>query len=152
MTYLGNEGDVVMNKFYGERTSLWKFKMEMFLASMNLWDIVNESKKALPSNANRKVLKEFLMHIKKVVSIISLNLADNQLVHIKNCKWPVETWNTLCNIHQTKILSNILLVHCKFFICKVQEGNYMSTDQLTCLEVTVMRGKHRKVWVLKMKH
>jgi hypothetical protein len=73
--------------------------MEMFLVFRDLWDIMNESEKVLPSSANLKVLKEYLRHIKKVMSIIGLNLADNQLVHIKSCKGPIEMWNTLCNIH-----------------------------------------------------
>jgi hypothetical protein len=49
----------VMDKFHKEKCSLWKFKIEMVLASMDLWDIVDKSKKAPPSNAYPKVLKEY---------------------------------------------------------------------------------------------
>ncbi len=33
----------VINKFNGENFNLWKFKMEMVLASMDLWEIVDGS-------------------------------------------------------------------------------------------------------------
>ena len=73
MAYLGRKRARVMDKFHGERFSLWKFKMKMVLAFMDLWDIVNESKKdPLP-----QVLKVYPMCVKKAMSIINLNLPDN---------------------------------------------------------------------------
>ena len=58
----------------------------MLLVSMDLWDIVDKYKKASPSNAYLKVKKDYQRHAKKVMFIIGLNLADNQLTHIKSCK------------------------------------------------------------------
>ena len=78
------------------------------------------------------------------MSIISLNLADNQLVHIKSCKKHVEAWKTLCNIHETKSLYNIHFISHKFFTYKMQEGDDLLdhinkvkafVDQLACLKV-----------------
>ena len=75
-----------------------------------------------------------------------LNLADNQLAHIKGCKGTVEKWKTFYNIHETKTLSNILFIHCKFFTYKIQESgdlldyvNKVKTvdDQFDCLKVFV---------------
>ena len=66
------------------------------------------------------------------MSIIALNLANNQLAHIKSCKELVEAWNTLCNIHEMRSLSNILFVRCKFFMYKMHEGN----DLLDCINNT----------------
>lgn len=62
-----------------KKISIWKLMIEMVLVSMDLWNIVNGSKNAPPSNMNVKVLKEYQMHIKMAISIIALNLADNQL-------------------------------------------------------------------------
>ncbi len=71
---------------------------------------------------------------------------DSQLHHIKRCKGPAEAWKTLCNILETRSLSNILFIHCKFFTCKMQEGEDLLdhinkvkalVDQLACLEVPV---------------
>jgi len=80
------------------------------------------------------------------VSIIGINLVDSQLHHIKRCKGPVEAWKTLCNIHETRSLLNILFTRRKFFTCKMQEGEDLLdhinkvkalADQLACLEVPV---------------
>ena len=60
-----------------KRFNIWKFKIKMLLASMDLWDIVDGSEEASPSNADPKVLKEYQRRIKKAMSIITLNLADN---------------------------------------------------------------------------
>ena len=54
-----------------------KFKIEMLLSFMDLWDIVDGSKEPPPSNADSKVLKEYQKCVKKVMSIIGLNLSDN---------------------------------------------------------------------------
>ena len=59
MAYLDSKAARVMDKFHEEKCSLWKFKMEMVLAPMDLWNIVDKSKKAPPSDADPKVLKEY---------------------------------------------------------------------------------------------
>ena len=54
----------------------------MVLASMDFWDIIDEFEKAILSNVDPKILKEYQKHIKKTMSSIGLNSADNQFVHI----------------------------------------------------------------------
>lgn len=93
----------------------------MVLASMGHWDIVDISEKVQFSNVDPKMLKVFQKCVKMTMSIINLNLADNQLAYIKNCKGPTEAWNILCNIHETKNLSNILFIHSNFFTRKMQK-------------------------------
>ncbi len=146
MASLEGESARVIDKFHGGNFNLWKFKIEMLLASMDLWDIVDESEEAPSSNADPKVKKEYQRRVKKAMSVIGLNLADNQLAHIKSCKGPSEAWKTLCNIHETKSLSNILFIRRKFFTCKMQESDDLLdhinkvkalADQLACLEVPV---------------
>ena len=75
-----------MDKFYKKKFNLWKSKMEIFLASMDIWEIVDGSEKAPPSNTDPKVLKEYQKHVKNIMSIIGLNLVVNQLAYIKSCK------------------------------------------------------------------
>jgi hypothetical protein len=134
----------VIEKFNGENFNLWKFKMEMVLASMDLWEIVDEFEEAPLSNADPKVIKEYQRCAKKAMSTIGINLVDSQLHHIKRCKGPTEAWKTLCNIHETRNLSNILFIRRKFFTCKMQEGKDLLdhinkvkalANQLACLEV-----------------
>ncbi len=142
----------VIDKFNGENFSFWKFKMEMVLASMDLWEIVDGFEEAPPSNADPKIIKEYQRHVKKAMSIIGINLVDSQLHHIKRCKGPAEAWKTLCNIRETQSLSNILFIRCKLFTCKMQEGEDLLhhinkvkalADQLACLEVPIVRNSIR---------
>ena len=44
------------------------------------------------------------------------------MLHIKGCTGLAEAWETLCNIHKTKSLSNILFLRHKFFTIKMEEG------------------------------
>ncbi|KAH8962822.1 hypothetical protein BDL97_05G121000 [Sphagnum fallax] len=95
MASFEGESARVIDKFNGENFSLWKFKMEMVLASMDLWEIVEGSEEAPPSNADPKIIKEYQRHVKKAMFIIGINLVDSQLHHIKRCKGPAEAWKTL---------------------------------------------------------
>lgn len=89
----------------------------MALVSMG-FVIMDGLKKAPPPNADPIVFKEYQMCIKKSMSIMGLNYADNQLTHIKSCKRLAKAWKTLCNIHKRKSLSNIL-----FCACKMEKDN-----------------------------
>jgi hypothetical protein len=91
----------------------------MVLASMDLWEIVDGSKEAPPSDADPKVIKDYQRRVKKAMSTIGINLVDSQLHHIKRCKGPTEACKTLCNIHETRSLSNILFIRRKFLTCKM---------------------------------
>lgn len=105
-----SEAARIIDKLNEGNFNLWKFEMKMLLTSMDLWDIVDGCEGTPPSNAEPKVLKEYKRHIKKAMPIISLNLANNQFVHIKNCEEPAKVWTILCNIHETNNLSNILFI------------------------------------------
>lgn len=63
----------------------------MVLTYMDIWDIVDGSEKALPSHVDPKMLKEYQRRVKTVMSIMSLNIGDNQHVHIGFAKGPAET-------------------------------------------------------------
>ena len=134
----------VIDKINGDNFNLWKFKMEMVLASMELWEIVDDSEEPPPSDADPKDKKSYQRRVKKAMSVIGLNLVDGQLAHIKSCKGPAEAWKTLCNIHKTRSLSNILFIRRKFFTSKMQESDDLLdhinkikvlADQLAFLEV-----------------
>ena len=84
MAYFEIEAAIVIYKIHREK--FWNFKMEMVLTSVDLWNIIEGSEKAPPSNVDPKVLKDYQRHAKKAISIIGLNWQDNQLAHIKNCK------------------------------------------------------------------
>lgn len=58
MTFLEGKGSRVIDKINGENFNLWKFRLEMGLAVMDLWGIVDESKEDPPSNVEPKVKKK----------------------------------------------------------------------------------------------
>jgi hypothetical protein len=79
MASFEGESARVIDKFNGENFNLWKFKMEMVLASMDLWEIVDGSKEAPPSNSDPKVIKEYQRRAKKAMSTIAINLVDQEV-------------------------------------------------------------------------
>lgn len=74
MTTLEGEGARFINKFNGDDFNLWKFKLKMKLASMDLW---NKSEGAPSSNVDPKMQKEYQRHVNNAIFIITLNLTDN---------------------------------------------------------------------------
>ena len=72
MAYVKNERARVMDKYHKGKLSLWKFKMEMVLASLDLWEVIDGSEKIPPSNADPKMLKEYQRCVKRALFIIGL--------------------------------------------------------------------------------
>ncbi|MGH7974689.1 MAG: retrotransposon gag domain-containing protein, partial [bacterium] len=133
-----------MDKFDGGNFHLWKFKMEMLLASKDLWDIVDGSEEAPEEDSDPKMKKAYQRRAKLALSIIATNLVDKQAAHIQHCRDPAKAWIILCGVHEQKSLSNILFVRRKFFTIKMQDGDDMLdhinkvkalADQLSCLDV-----------------
>ena len=56
MTSFASNAYRIIDKFNGRKLNLRIFKIEMLLASMDLWDIVDGSKEPPPSNVDPKVL------------------------------------------------------------------------------------------------
>ena len=78
------EGLRVVDKFNRENFSLRKFKMEMVLASCDLWDIVDGSKAAPPSDVVVKDKKAFEKRSNTAFGLIAINLVDKEMAHIKH--------------------------------------------------------------------
>ena len=84
--FFESKANKIIDKFIGGEFNLYNFKIKILLASMDLWHIVNISVEPPPFNVDFKVLKKYQRCVKKTMFIIGLNLADNQLTHIKSCK------------------------------------------------------------------
>lgn len=85
MTSFDSEAVTLIDKFNGENFNLWKSKIRMLLASMDIWNIVDISEKTRPSDVDPKMLKKIPKTHKKVMFITDLNLTNNQLAHIMSC-------------------------------------------------------------------
>ena len=143
------DGHITLDKFGGDNFNVYKFKLEMVMSTKDLWEIMEGSELLSPSTASDEVKKAYERRCKKAFAIIATSLMDKELVHIKECKGPAQSWKTLCNIHKTKSLSNILFIRRKFFTIKMDEdadiidhiNKVISlADQLTCLEVPTKMG------------
>ena len=114
---------MVVDKFSGDNFSLFKFKMEMILDEKDLWDIVEGTEKAPPIGSDEKVILAFKKRERMAFRILCTHLVDAQLQHVKSCKGAAEAWKTLCGIHETKGLANVLFLRRKFFTMKMQESD-----------------------------
>lgn len=57
MVSFEGEGARLIDKFNGENFNTWKFKLEIRLAFMNLWNITDGYEDIPPSNIDSKVKK-----------------------------------------------------------------------------------------------
>ena len=136
MDYSEGDGHIILDKFGGK--NLYKIKLKMVMSTEDLWKIM-EGLELLPSST---VSDE----VKKAYAIIAMSLVDKDLMHIKGCKGLAEAWKTLCSIHETKSLSNILFIRHNFLTIKMDKGTDIFdhinkikflADQFTCLEVPI---------------
>ena len=111
----------VIDKFNGENFNIYTFKLVVGLASVNFWDVVDEFDRAPPSNVDRKIKKEYQKLCQEDNLRHCLHFGLQSTCTYQSCKELTEVWKTLCNIDETKILLNIILVCCKFFMDKMQE-------------------------------
>jgi hypothetical protein len=96
--------------------------MELQLSTLDLWDIVDESEEAPGLEASLKVKKDFQRRERKALGTIAMNLDETNFMHIISCKRAADAWKTLCNIYESRNLSNILWSRQKFFTVKMEEG------------------------------
>ena len=61
------------DKFNEKNFNFWKFKINMGLASVDLWGIMDEFEVGPPFNVAPRVRKKYQMFVKMVMSIIVLN-------------------------------------------------------------------------------
>jgi hypothetical protein len=145
MTSFESKAAKIINTFNAGNLSLWKFKTKIvvgiYRSSRHCGQIRGNSTFQSRFKSVKRIPKA---HKKKTMSIIGLNLADNQFLHIKNCKGHAKARKILCIIYELKSLSNILFVCRKFFTYKMQEDNNLMkhintikalTNQLVCLRV-----------------
>ena len=116
------EGLRVIQMFRGENFHQWKVRMELALAALDLWDIVQVREVGPSSSADAREHKEFQRCEKKAFGILANNLDDANFAHIISCKGVVQAWRTLCNIYESRNLSNIIFTRRKFLTCKMEEG------------------------------
>lgn len=115
MTSFENKAVGVIDNFRVENFNFWKFKFKILLVSINLCDIVDKSKKSSPFNAGPKVLKEFNYLSKKLCPSSTLTWRTTNLRTLRIAQ-------PFANLHKRFSLSNIIIMCCKVFLCKIQRA------------------------------
>ena len=59
----------IIDKFNEGNFNLWKFKIQMLLASIDFWDTMDQSKEAPSFNVDPNVLKEYQKRLTNVMHI-----------------------------------------------------------------------------------
>jgi hypothetical protein len=108
MASFEGEGLKIVEKFRGDNFHVWKAKIELLLSTLDLWKIVDESEEAPGEEASSKVRKDYHKREKKALGTIAMNLDEANFMHIISCKRAADAWKILCNIHESRNLSNIL--------------------------------------------
>lgn len=114
---------ITIDKFNGKNLNLCKSTLEMVLATKDLWEIV-ESLKAPPSStASDKVKNVFERRCKKILHHHCHEFGGQEVGTHQKMQRTLEAWKKLCNIHETKNLSNILFIRHMFFTIKKDKGD-----------------------------
>jgi hypothetical protein len=94
MALYESESACVVEKFNGDNFSLFKFKMEMILDEKDLWDVVEGTEKAPPSDSDVKIILAFKKPERMAFRILYTHMVDAQIQHVKSCKGAAEAWKT----------------------------------------------------------
>lgn len=99
-------------KLNNSNYSIWKFKMELLLIKEGIWEAVmeDESNDEEVDGDDATTVSKSAAKLKKLDNkaraLIGLNVEDDQLVHIRNEKTALDSWNALKKYHEKHTLSN----------------------------------------------
>ncbi len=97
----------VMEKFGGGNFHLWKFKMHMMLSKHGLWKFVDGSA-TIPNDEDQ--IMDYNEKATRAFALLCEHFADAQLAHIQYCENVKSTWETFCDVHETKTIKNKLFL------------------------------------------
>jgi hypothetical protein len=70
-------------------------------------------------------LKDFNRCKKKVLGFIDLNLFHTSFAHVISQKCAIGAWKTLCNVYESRNLSNVVWSREKLFTVKMEEDGHL---------------------------
>ena len=88
----------MVENFSGNNFNFYKFKVEMVLATKDIWKIMDNSELPPPFTVIDNDKKHMSDDARKHLPSLSLAWWTN-LAHIKGCKGLKEAWKTLCGIY-----------------------------------------------------
>jgi hypothetical protein len=118
-------GEKDFEKLNDSNYPMWKYRMEMLLIKMDLWEIVKGTKTLPPGNPGTAAVRSFLKKQKLARAEIALKVDDSQLVYTKK-EDPKEIWDKLENVHMARGLATRLALRRRF--------HSMSKDDLQSMQ------------------
>ena len=120
----------------------WKFSMRMYLIGKDLFDIVDGSE-ILGQNATAKEREVFKKRDNKALSMISLGIASDLTIYVRQAKSSAEAWKNLSDRFEEKTVAKICYYRKILYKMELGKGqtmeafvNYMKTiaEQLENLD------------------
>lgn len=109
----------------------WKYQIELVLIKEDLWDVVVEEQ---PESSER-VAARWNKRDARARATIGLSVEKGQLVHIRDKRTAMETWNALKNVHEKDTLTNRVSLYKKIASHRMKTGTKLEDhiDELVSL-------------------
>lgn len=111
----GVENKYSIEKLNNENFFNWRYKIEMLLKEKGIWTVVKDVK---PD----PVTPAWTSNDEKAHSTIALNVCDNQIQHIRNCKSAKEAWTALKEFHEKDTPGNRVFILRTIMRQRLEEG------------------------------
>src|SRR5215469_590900 len=111
-----------IEKLDGSNYHSWKYNMKMVLIERDLWDYVNEPPVAPTDPAE---LAKYKTKLNKALALVSLFIATEQQVHIRETETPKDAWLILQNIYEPKSRPRVMQLMKQFSSLKMDEDEQM---------------------------
>ena len=124
-----SEQIVIREKFDGKDFSTWKFKMEMLLLDLDVWEVVeipnDKTSEAKTEKGTMTDAKSFAKKNQKALSVITQHLSDRLIKHIKHLRSASDAWMKLKELHESKQITNRLTLRLQFISIRMAPGSDM---------------------------
>ena len=96
----------------------WRFRLEMLLKEKGIWHTINEERPA-------EVTPDWTKADEKALATISLMIDDDQIQHIRTCKYAKDAWIALREFHERDTSSSKVRVLCTIMRQRADENSDM---------------------------
>lgn len=104
----------------------WAFRMKMLLIEKDLWILVNPNV-PLVAGVNDAANAEIAANLQKALAVISLNIEDDQFVHVQTAENGRVAWSYLRDVHQRNTIGSKIRLLSRLFRTRMVAGESMQT-------------------------
>lgn len=103
----------------------WSFRMKMVLIEKDLWQLIDPDVNHAAPAADRAA--EEATQLQKALAVISLNVDDDQLIHVQNAANGRDAWLNLRVVHQRSTIGSKIRLLSRLFRTRMGPGESMQT-------------------------